>query len=134
MTESSMIMLRILRRLKESLTRLMRTRWRQSLSDRRHNMDYNRTMRAMAQEDRIMRRAERDGVTMLVLLMNEYHALRHRYFPSEELRKKAMAEKASNVKSASKAPGVPQHIRTRVNYWINHADAWHDAVETLHIS
>lgn len=112
----------------------MRMPWQSSAHYRRVEMEYNRTMRAMAQEDRIMRRAERDGVTMLVLLMNEYHSLRHRYFPSEDLRKKAMAEKASNVKSASKAPGVPQHIRSRVNYWINHADAWHEAVDTLHIS
>lgn len=97
-------------------------------------MEYNRTMRALAQEERLLHQARREPVVNIVLLMNEYHACDLKYFPSEEERVEHKQGISRLITRVSKQRGVPRHIQNRIRYWMESPEIWREELDTVHIN
>jgi hypothetical protein len=87
-------------------------------------------MVANTKENKILRKADKDPVTALVLLLNQYHGLSMRYFPSEEQR--ASMQKLTLDEICRVKHRTPPTIECRVDQWINDADLWRSDIDSIH--
>lgn len=90
-------------------------------------MHYDKTMIAHIKEERLLEKAQRNPMVALVIMMNEYHALVHKYFPSEEIRQ----EQRKNLKDEIIRVGkkTPAPVRSKVKIWLNNPNLWYDDLD-----
>lgn len=93
-------------------------------------MQYNRAMIANSKELKALNAAHRDATSKLVLLMNHYHALDMRYFPSEKLREEQRKETEQQIKRLKSH--LPDTISSNIASWMNDGELWREELDSVH--
>lgn len=87
-------------------------------------MYYDRTMLSTMTEERIKKKAQKDALTKIALLLNEYHSINYKYFPSEDQRESYRSEMREMILETGRK--TPRSIRPKVKWWVNNVEAWRE--------
>lgn len=95
-------------------------------------MQHNKIALSKVREDVLLRKANKNPLIKFVLLMNEFHSTKDRYYPSEDIRSEYRMRLEKEIRWLSKR--IPQGYACNTKLWLKNKQVWLEAIDSIHVT